>query len=171
MPRCGKSVLSRLLAQRLGFSAVDLDRIIEERFFEREKSAKTCRQIYQTFGQDCFRTLEREALQSIAATHNIVLATGGGCAADPDNHPLLKKCGIVVYIQVSAKELFQRMAATSMPSFLKHSPRVETVQELLIQRHTHYCMAADLIVDITGCSIDDSTILLLNKLQSLQKKQ
>src|SRR4051812_33886880 len=73
----GKSTLGTMLAQRLGCSFVELDKIIEH---EHGAPVST---LFDVYGQATFRRYERDCLTGIVAQHRAaVIATAGGIVAD-----------------------------------------------------------------------------------------
>lgn len=72
----GKTTVARLLANHLGWTAVDTDDDIE-RHWDMAIPA-----IFREHGETVFRASEREALASALAQSNVVIATGGGAVVE-----------------------------------------------------------------------------------------
>src|SRR5262245_35845194 len=68
----GKSTVGRLLAERVGWTFVDADAVIEER------AGKSIRQIFADEGESGFRDREANALSDLCSRTDTVIATGGG---------------------------------------------------------------------------------------------
>lgn len=85
MPASGKSSVGRLLAQKLNFTFVDLDREIETFF------GCDIPEIFRSFGEEYFRSVERKMLQKTLKDigRNTVLALGGGTPVYLDNIQLI----------------------------------------------------------------------------------
>ena len=75
----GKTTVARALARRLGWEAVDVDEIIEQR--ERQ----TVADIFSRQGEPYFRAVERQALMDHVPRRHLVVATGGGTFLDGQN--------------------------------------------------------------------------------------
>jgi shikimate kinase/3-dehydroquinate synthase len=71
----GKSTVAALLAQRLGWRAVDMDEEIER------QAGMSIPAIFREYGEGEFRQREREALRAAVAQDAVVVATGGGASA------------------------------------------------------------------------------------------
>jgi shikimate kinase len=100
---CGKSTIARSLAARLGWRTEDIDELIEAR--ERHSIAE----IFARQGEPYFRAVERDMLAVVRPIRHLVVATGGGTFADPDNRALIGQDGVTVWIDVPLAELVERM--------------------------------------------------------------
>jgi shikimate kinase len=99
----GKSSLGKKLASRMGFSYIDLDKLIEE---EQQQSV---RDIFLEMGENAFRSLERLALHSTFNKDNLVVSTGGGSPVYFDNMDLMNTNGLTVYLLADADVLVNRL--------------------------------------------------------------
>lgn len=81
----GKSSAARLIADKLGWTAIDTDLDIEAR------AGMTIPAIFRQQGETAFRALERDAMRLALAWPAVVIATGGGAVLDPTiwNEPWL----------------------------------------------------------------------------------
>ncbi len=99
----GKSAVGELLAERLKFKFIDLDREIERRENLRIP------EIFAKFGEDYFRDRESSLLFEVASKpDSIVVATGGGIVERKENRDLLRRSGINVWLDVSFEEIVKR---------------------------------------------------------------
>lgn len=67
----GKSTIGPILANTLGWDFYDLDNLIEN------KTGMKIREIFEAYGEDHFRKLERQTLLEITDEVNIVVSLGG----------------------------------------------------------------------------------------------
>ena len=88
----GKSTVAKELSKKLNCELVEIDSLIEER----EKL--TISEIFATYGEDYFRSLEREVIFEAAKLGNSVIATGGGAILDGRNIDVLKENGLVFFL-------------------------------------------------------------------------
>ena len=100
---CGKSTLGRALAQKLGWGVEDIDDLIEAR------ERRTIADIFALHGEPYFRALEREMLRLVQPMRHVVVATGGGTFADPDNRALINLDGLSIWIDVPLESLIPRI--------------------------------------------------------------
>jgi shikimate kinase len=101
----GKSTLARALARRLDWRAVDIDELIEKR--ERQ----TVADIFARHGEAYFRSAEREVLTEQLASRHVIVATGGGTFADPQNRAAINADGVSVWLDVPLERLIARVPA------------------------------------------------------------
>lgn len=73
----GKSTVARWVATRLGWSPVDTDQLIEQRF------GMAIPDIFSQRGEAAFRDEERRVLSEALSRDDVVVATGGGAVTDP----------------------------------------------------------------------------------------
>jgi shikimate kinase len=98
----GKTTVGRLLAERLEWSFVDLDKLIEE------GAGRTVADIFAAEGEAGFRMRETEALREVARRRKTVVATGGGAPCREENLQAMLTAGRVLWLDVSAEDAVQR---------------------------------------------------------------
>ena len=100
---CGKSFLSKRLAEEMGLSLIDLDKYIEEKNF------MTVPEIFEKFGEDEFRKRERNALIEVSEVNDVIVATGGGAPCFFDNIDIMNKTGLTLYIDTPKDVIVDRL--------------------------------------------------------------
>jgi len=100
----GKTTVGRLLAERLGWTFLDLDTHLESR------AGASIPEIFAREGEDRFRHLESTALASALAAHSTVLALGGGTPEILTNRLLLEQTPgtLTVFLDAPFPVLFDR---------------------------------------------------------------
>jgi len=147
----GKTTVGSRLAERLGYTFVDLDGLISD------KAAGPIREIFAYAGEKAFRFLEREALAEVAAMPwSTVVATGGGAPVDASNRALMKACGTVVYLAASFETLRRRI-----PEDPERPLWGQDAQRLLEERKAAY-EDADLVVNTDGLTVAEVVEELAN---------
>ena len=101
----GKTTVARLVAERLGWRAEDIDELIEAR------ERRTVADIFSKSGEPYFRSVERDILRLLLPLRHCVVATGGGTFMDPDNRVAINMDGVSVWLDVPLEELVARLPA------------------------------------------------------------
>ncbi len=138
----GKSTVGRLLADRLGWTFVDTDALIEQ------AAGQSIPAIFRERGEAAFRELEARALARAAHSGNAVIATGGGAPAHDRARDVLAE-GHTVWLAVSPAVAAQRLAlqeADEPRPLLDGDPR-QRLEALLEARRDDYSRA-DARVDV-----------------------
>jgi len=136
---CGKTTIGKKLSKALQLPFIDLDTLIEK---NENTSINT---IFDTFGENYFRELERKYLLKVFEYETGIIATGGGTPCFFNNMELMNKNGISVFFMASAAALCSRLVAakTDRP-LLKNKTKEELsffIQEKLLLREPFYQLA------------------------------
>ena len=99
----GKTTVGQLLAVRLGYRFIDMDKYIEE------KQLRTVHQIFIEHGEPKFRLMEQQCLHEIAAINHVVISTGGGAPCFFDNIKYMNNHGVSFYLKLSPEQLAERL--------------------------------------------------------------
>ena len=100
---CGKSTVGKLVAEKIGYTFIDLDGFIEEKYH------KKVAEIFEEMGQDKFREIGRAALTEVSTFEKVIIATGGGAPCFFDNMKLMSHTGLSIYIYMSLSDLTIRL--------------------------------------------------------------
>ena len=100
-PTAGKTIVGRLVAERLGLKFVDVDAVIEA------SMGQTVAQIFAQHGEPAFRALEAVATANALAGRDSVVALGGGAVTSPEVRERLAGQP-VVWLDVSLEEAVRR---------------------------------------------------------------
>lgn len=105
---CGKTSIGKVVAKELGLSFVDMDLHIENKYF------KSVAQIFSEVGETKFREIEHKSLLEVSQFENSIISTGGGAPCFFDNIDVMNQSGTTIYIQLTAKELSDRLKTTKL---------------------------------------------------------
>ena len=99
----GKSYWGKIWAEKLGYTFIDLDELIEKR----EQASIV--DIFEKNGEDIFRLLETKMLRDLVRHENCVIACGGGTPCFHDNIKWMNEKGTTVYLSAPAAYLFEKI--------------------------------------------------------------
>lgn len=99
----GKTTAGRELAKELGLEFIDLDHFIQTRY------NKTINQLFEEYGEDEFRNIERNTLREVGEFENIVVSTGGGAPCFFDNMDYMINVGTTIYLKATPEMLSERL--------------------------------------------------------------
>ena len=99
----GKSTIARALATRLRWQSEDIDELIERR------ERRTIAEIFAKQGEPYFRAVERDILTVLQPLRHVVIATGGGTFADPENRAAINMDGVSVWVDLPLNDLLHRI--------------------------------------------------------------
>ena len=134
----GKSTVGRAVAQKLGVGFVDADEVIVAR------AGIPVVEIFETRGEQMFRTLEREVIGEILSDDDGVAALGGGALGSEEVRAQLG-AHTVVHLDVSFEEAMRRIGETDRPMLRAVDPVA-----LYRERAASYAAAASFVVQVDG---------------------
>ena len=102
MPGAGKSTVGVVLAKRLGYSFVDSDLVIQERY------GKKLHQLITEHGVEGFWGIENQVNASLDV-ENCVIATGGSAIYGQEAMEHFREIGTVIYLRLSLREIAKRL--------------------------------------------------------------
>jgi shikimate kinase len=143
----GKTTVAGLLAATWGLPARDTDADIVA------TDGRSIADIFVESGEDEFRALERAAVADALATHDGVLALGGGAVLDPGTRERLAG-HTVVFLRVGLADAVKRVGLGSARPLLLGNVRGR-IKALLDERTPVYESVATLVVDTDGRTAED----------------
>ncbi len=137
MPCCGKSTISKILAEDLGMRWIDTDDVVVE------KTGMQISDIFARHGEAYFRDREADVIRELASMNGCVIATGGGTILREENIEALHRNGRVYFVDRPLEQLIPTMDRPLCDS-------EEKVRRIYAQRYERYCYVADVVVSSTG---------------------
>ncbi len=150
----GKSTIGRLLAESLGYTFYDTDRLISS------WKGRSVEQIFNSDGESTYRQFEKEMIRFVSELDKVIIGTGGGLPIYHKNLYLMKTAGSVIYLQADVNTLAERIKNDSAirplhPSHQSEAEMKGAIKERLETRQTYY-LQAHYVIDT---STDLKTIL------------
>jgi len=159
----GKSTIAKLLAEKLGKQAVELDKLIEL------KAGKSIATIFSDDGEAAFRRIEIELTKEIAANKNRVISCGGGIVLNKINIDRLKEKGIVIYLKATPEVLHNRIVNKKIERpLLKDGDSLQTIIKMMQSRQPLYEGTADIIIDTSDINTEETVNLILGRLKDYE---
>ena len=143
----GKSTLGKMLAKKIGWSFVELNKEIEA------QNGLSVAEIIALYGQEGFRRMEQAALtQLLARKELMVLATGGGIVSEPLTFDLILSSFYTIWLKAEPEEHMARVRRQGdlRPMADDRSAMAE-LRNILVSREPLYARASA-VVDTAGLS-------------------
>ena len=148
----GKSVISKILAGKLGRKLIRMDAMISQ------SAGMPIPDIVEKWGWPKFREMESRLVGEISdRERDSVIDCGGGVVLDDHNVANLKKHGRTVLLKADVDVLLKRIRNDSNRPRLKEGVSFEEEQKIILaEREPKYLAAADMICDTTRQSPKDT---------------
>ena len=128
----GKSVVGKLLAEKLCREFLELDEIIEKR------EGVSIKDIFEKKGEGYFRRLEKSVVKDASEKKDAVISAGGGAIVDEENFKNLKKSGVIISLEASPDIILRRTRDLATRPILNVSNPKAKIEELLKKREPYY---------------------------------
>jgi XRE family aerobic/anaerobic benzoate catabolism transcriptional regulator len=162
----GKSTLGKILAKKIGWDFVELNKEIEA------QNGLSVAEIIALYGQEGFRRMEQSALnQLLARKEPMVLATGGGIVSEPLTFDLILSSFYTVWLKAEPEEHMARVRKQGdlRPMADDRSAMAE-LRNILASREPLYARASA-IVDTAGLSVDAAAARLFDTIRPMLQNQ
>jgi shikimate kinase len=164
MMGAGKSSVGRCLHRRTGLALHDTDEIVAANF------GTSIPEIFAQHGEKKFREAETEALRSIQTEEQAITVTGGGIVLRKENLEILKRLGVIVWLDGDEATLFARaVRKTDRPLLQTKSPRKE-FSRILAARSPLYAKISDSRLNTSWLTDEEVAIAILSKLKNVNPK-
>ena len=162
MPGVGKSTIGVILAKVLGYQFVAADLVIQK------AEGKLLREILAEVGTDGFIEVENRVNAGLMVEHSII-ATGGSVVYGAEAMEHLKKIGTVIYLKLPYEELRVRLHDIKGRGVVLREG--QTFLDLYKERVPLYEKYADLTVDESGCSVEQTVEKILGLKEQFSNKR
>ena len=136
----GKTTIAKLLSKSSGIKVVDTDSLIVE------NEGMEISEIFKQKGEAYFRQVEKDAIKNAFQPENMVISLGGGAFEDEDTRNFLLNNSDVIYLQTSAKIIYERLKNDKSRPLLCGNMSVERIAEIIKKRENNY-LSANKIID------------------------
>lgn len=161
----GKTTVGRRLAKRVNAEFRDADEEVER------AAGRSVAEIFADFGETAFREGERKVIARLLEQDTpLVIGLGGGAFLNEDTRALIKAKAISVWLRADIDVLVERVARKpgTRPLLAEGDPR-SILERLLKERGPIYAQA-DIVVDSTNGSHEDSADQVLKALSHFEQE-
>ncbi len=158
---CGKSAIGKRISFATKLPFYDMDAEIVK------KMGMSIPDIFEKYGEKYFRQLETDFLKNFRDEYCII-ATGGGVSMSSVNRDIMRKTGIVFFLNAPFRDIWRRIATDRNRPIVRRSTRAD-LEELYNSRRPDYMSAAHFVVETERRSLRDITAYVafqINRLRS-----
>ena len=135
----GKSTIGKILANKLDYNFIDVDKMIEI------EAKKTIKKIFEEDGEEYFRDLEEKITINILQHKKTIVSLGGGAIINKKVRSAIKENSYNIYLNVDVNILTKRLQnSKTRPLIYKKNLKKELIN--LIGIREKFYQKADLVV-------------------------
>tara|TARA_B100000579_G_scaffold393678_1_gene370465 strand:- start:21 stop:542 length:522 start_codon:yes stop_codon:yes gene_type:complete len=135
----GKSAIGKILANKLDYNFIDVDKMIEI------EAKKTINKIFEENGEEYFRELEEKITINILNNKETIISLGGGAIINDKIRESIKQKSFNIYLKVNVDILVKRLQySKTRPLIYKKNLKKELMN--LVNKREIYYQRADLII-------------------------
>jgi len=153
----GKSSVGKLLANKLEFSIIDIDKEIEK------NEKLSIKEIFEKKGENYFREIESKYL--LRKRNSAVVSCGGGIVLNKKNREFLRTNGYTIYLKSSITTLEKRLLNENGRPLLSNDNLKETLINIYSKRKTLYTSSANTTIITDRRSVKEVCELIIKKLK------
>ena len=128
----GKSTIGKILAKKLNYKFVDVDKLIED------KEGSTITFIFKNKSENYFRKIENDITLNELKKNNSVISMGGGAFLNNSIRMSAKKLSTSFWLDVSIDELIKRLKKNNKRPLLLKKNTNEEVKKIYFDRKKIY---------------------------------
>jgi shikimate kinase len=143
----GKSTIGKRTASLLELDFVDCDTELESR------TGASINLIFDIEGEEGFRERESELIAELSQRRGCLIATGGGLILREENRRVMKRSGVVVWLQTSVSQQLKRLRQDKKRPLLQTRDREARLAAIAAKRDPIYEELADIVFPSQNRSI------------------
>jgi len=128
----GKSTIGRILAKKLKFTFIDIDKLIEL------KEGCSINVIFKNKGENYFRRLENNITLKELKKTNSVISLGGGAFLNKSIRQSVKKLSVSFWLDIATDLLIKRLEKAKKRPLLYKKNLKDTVKKIYLDRKKTY---------------------------------
>lgn len=155
MSGVGKSRLGKLLAEKLYYDFIDIDKIMEN------SCGKKVQEIINSLGDAKFIEAEEKAVLSIEKPHNTIIAPGGSVVYSEKAMNHLRSISKIIFLNAPLEEIRTRTPDFSARGIVGLKDR--TIEAVFEERLPLYRKYADITIDLQHYTDKEIVELIIKK--------
>ena len=128
----GKSTIGKILAKKLNYNFIDVDKLIEA------KEGTSINLIFKNKSESYFRKIENDLTLSELKKNNSVISLGGGAFLNNTIRKNVKKSSISFWLDISVEKLIKRLKKSKQRPLLFKKNKSETLKKIYFERKKIY---------------------------------
>jgi len=161
----GKSTVGACLRQRTRVLVLDTDEIVASKF------RMSIPEIFAEHGERQFREAETEALREVRPEEQKIIVTGGGIVLRRENVEILKKQGVIVWLDGDEDTLFVRACQKQNRPLLQTKDPRKAFSKILRARRSLYADMADVRIDTSVLTDEEVAVAILAKVRRINPRR
>ncbi len=160
----GKSQVGSCLQRLTGMPVLETDEMVASNF------GMSIPEIFSKHDEKTFREAETEALRALSRTDQTVIATGGGMVLREKNMKILRRLGVVVWLDGNEETLLERaLRKADRPLLLTKHPK-KMFSQIFGIRKPLYAKVADVRIDTSELTSEEVAVAILSKLKRMNRQ-
>lgn len=155
----GKTTIGKLLAERLDYIFIDLDRLVEI------AEDKTIKDIFNESGEGYFREIESSITRKIINNKKCVFACGGGIILKKENMDKITDNCDIVYLKISEKEAFSRLIESTERPLIPEKEKEKEISDIFKKRKELYSKYGEIVIDNENILPEEAVNIIIEKLK------
>ena len=128
----GKSTIGKILAKKLQYNFIDVDKLIEQ------KEGLSVNLIFKNKGEDYFRAIESKVTLSELKKNDCVISLGGGAFLNKTVRKSAKKLSVSFWLDLPLNKLIERLRKSKQRPLLFKKKTSEVVKKIYFDREKIY---------------------------------
>lgn len=128
----GKSTVAKEISRLTGRTLIDTDEMIAS------EEGMSINEIFAQHGEKYFRTAEHNAIEKISLLDNVIISTGGGTVLNKRNIELLRKNGMIFYLDADFSVIEERITEAAKTRPLLRDSSIEDIRRRFEERIPYY---------------------------------
>jgi shikimate kinase len=144
---------------------LDTDEIVSSKF------GMSIAEIFAKHGENKFRKAEAKAIRALAMPKQTIIITGGGIVLRQENVGLLRRMGVIVWLDGNEDTLFARASRERNRPLLQTKNPGKKFARILQARRRLYAKIADIHIDTSVFTPEEVAVAILSRLGKLNRKR